>query len=109
MTGKWRGRSATDRASELPPDWALIRAEILDRDNHRCVWELPSGGRCPNQATDVDHINSKWDHSPENLRSLCGPHHDKRTAFQGAREAAAQRALPPRRRGSGEHPSSGWR
>lgn len=83
MSGGWRGSSATSRRDELPPDWDRIRLDVLRRDGHRCVWLLPSGERCPNRATDVDHIGKKWDHSEGNLRSLCGPHHDKRTAAQG--------------------------
>lgn len=109
MTGRWSGNSATNRSEELPDDWPAIRAAVLERDGHRCVWELPSGARCPNDATDVDHIGSKNVHAKWNLRSLCGPHHDKRTALQGAKEAAACRALPPRRRKNGDHPGLGWR
>lgn len=109
MSGGWSGRSATSRHDELPPDWPAIRAEVLDRDGHRCVWILPSGARCPNAATEVDHIGSKNVHEKWNLRSLCSPHHAKRTAIQGMQEAAARRALPPRRRAARDHPSDGWR
>jgi 5-methylcytosine-specific restriction endonuclease McrA len=110
MTGRWTGNSATERSEELPPDWEQIRQRVLDRDGGRCVWELAgSGARCPNDATDVDHIGSKRVHELWNLRSLCGPHHDKRTALQGAKEAAARRALPPRRRKNRDHPGLGWR
>lgn len=91
MSGQWRG---SNRGEELPAGWSKIRARILERDGYRCVWELPSGLRCPNVATDVDHIGSKWNHRDENLRALCGPHHDKRTAQQGI-EA---RRPPPRRK-----------
>lgn len=105
MSGSWSGDSATNRREELPDDWAQLRAEQLQRDGWRCVWLLPSGARCPNEATDVDHYGSKWDHTK--LRSLCGPHHDRRTAIQGAQEAARQRAVPPRR--ADPSPSSGWR
>jgi len=108
MTGKWSGNSATDRASELPDDWPAIRRAVLDRDGGQCVWKLPSGARCPNEATDVDHIGSRHVHEKWNLRSLCSGHHAKRTASQGAQEAAARRALPPRRRKSQEHPFSGF-
>ena len=104
MTGRWSGNSATNRSEELPDDWAQLRAEQLDRDDHRCVWKLPSGARCPNEATDVDHYGPKWDHT--RLRSLCSSHHDKRTALQGMQEAARRRATPRRRKDP--HPSSGW-
>lgn len=104
MSGGWKGSSATNRSAELPDDWPAIRQAVLERDGHRCVWTMPSGARCPNGATDVDHIRSKWNHSLSNLRSLCGPHHDKRSAAQGAQKAAELRALPPRRRASRNHP-----
>lgn len=93
MSGGWRGSSATNRDAELPPDWPAIRRRVLDRDGQRCVWLLPSGARCPNGATDVDHIGSKHNHASWNLRSLCGPHHDKRTAEQG--NAAKRPYKPP--------------
>lgn len=93
MSGGWRGSSATNRSDELPPDWPAIRARVMRRDGHRCVWLLPSGARCPNPATDVDHVGANWDHSDENLRALCEPHHDKRTAAQG--NAAKKRYRPP--------------
>ena len=110
VSGKWSGASATNRGEELPPDWPAIRQRVLDRDGGRCVWELAaSGRRCPNDATDVDHIGSKHVHELWNLRSLCEPHHDKRTALQGAQEAARRRAVPPRRRKSQEHPFDGFR
>ena len=96
MSGGWSGRSATNRRDELPPDWADLRADQLLRDGYRCVWPLPSGERCPNEATDVDHCGSKWDHSK--LRSLCSVHHDKRTALQGSLAARSSRAVPKRRR-----------
>ena len=109
MTGKWSGKSATNRAEELPPDWPAIRQDVLDRDGGRCVWVLPSTARCPNAATDVDHIGSKHVHEKWNLRSLCSAHHAKRTALQGAQEAARLRAVPPRRRKSQAHPFDGFR
>lgn len=109
MTGRWSGNSATNRREELPPNWEKIRQDVLDRDGGRCVWLVPSGARCPNDATDVDHIGSKRVHESWNLRSLCGPHHDKRTAVQGMQEAARRRSVPPRRRKSQEHPFDGFR
>lgn len=109
MTGKWSGNSATNRGEELPDDWDEIRKDVLDRDGGRCVWLLAgSGERCPNAATDVDHIGSKHVHEKWNLRSLCSAHHDKRTALQGAQEAARRRTVPPRRRRSQDHPFDGF-
>lgn len=96
MSGGWVGRSQTQRREELPEDWKEIRAIQLMRDGGQCVWLLPSGQRCPNIATDVDHWGEKWDHSK--LRSLCSLHHSKVTAQQGARGAQEKRAGPLRRR-----------
>lgn len=109
MSGKWSGRSATSRSEELPSDWLAIRKRVFDRDGYQCTWIMPSGTRCPNLPHTADHIGSKWDHRDENLRTLCEAHNSKRTAKQGAQEAAARRALPPRRRKSQERPSDGWR
>ena len=102
MSGGWSGRSATSRGEELPEDWKELRETQLMRDGYRCVWILPSGARCEQPATDVDHYGAKWDHSK--LRSLCGPHHDKRTARQGMAAARARWAVPPRRRRGDERP-----
>lgn len=109
MTGRWKGNSATNRAEELPPDWPAIRQAVLERDGFQCVWKMPSGVRCPNDATDVDHIGSRHNHSMRNLRSLCSPHHAKRTAIQGAAEAAKLRTPPPLKPERNRHPSTGWR
>lgn len=108
MTGRWSGNSATDRKDELPDDWDAIRQEVFDRDGRRCTWILPSGKRCENGPHTADHIGSKWDNSLPNLRTLCEPHNSKRTASQGAEEAARQRATPPRRKRQ-KKPSDGWR
>jgi len=102
VSGGWQN---SDRKDTLPPDWDKIRLRILERDGWRCVWKLPSGARCSNPATDVDHMGKPWDHRPERLRSLCSPHHDKRTSIQGN---AAKPKLPPRKARETK-PSDGWR
>ena len=78
----WEG---SNRRSELPPDWAKIRARILKRDGGRCTWKLPSGARCPRGARDVDHVNQSRndDHSDANLQSLCPTHHAQKTSKEG--------------------------
>jgi 5-methylcytosine-specific restriction protein A len=103
VSGGWK--NSGDRKDSLPDDWEKRRLDVLARDDFRCVWKLPSGARCSNPATDVDHIGSRWNHSLRNLRSLCGPHHDKRTALQGN---AAKPTLPPRKPPEVK-PSDGWR
>lgn len=72
---------SSNRRAELPADWPTLRQQTLERDEHRCTWRT-AGRRCPDQATDVDHIGDKDDHRLENLRSLCSPHHKARTARQ---------------------------
>lgn len=98
MSGGWRGRSATNRKAELPANWPRLRDDQLQADGFRCRWILPSGKRCTNKASDVDHAGSKWDHSK--LRSLCEVHHSKRTAKQGnaAQSVGPFRPRRPRRK-----------
>lgn len=50
-----------------------------------------SSGRCPNVATDVDHIRPGSDHSEENLQSLCRGHHKAKTTREGHLAYMAQR------------------
>jgi hypothetical protein len=93
MSRGWKG---SQRRDELPADWPAIRERILERDERRCRWEMRSGRRCKADATDVDHIGAKHDHSDANLRSLCAFHHGLHTAAQ-AGEAATSRAQAGRR------------
>lgn len=93
MSTGWKG---SNRRAELPKDWSAIRRRILERDGGRCTWIMPSGRRCKTAATDVDHIGDKHDHGDDNLRSLCGFHHDLHTADQ-AGTARGKRANAFRR------------
>lgn len=69
------------RSKRLPPGWRKLRAEILDRDRHRCV-------KCgSNDRLAVDHILRGDNHHPTNLQTLCKSCHDLKTA----RESAAAR------------------
>jgi hypothetical protein len=52
---------------------------------------MPEGGICGDRATDVDHIRPGDDHRDENLRSLCGPHHRRKSSSEGAQAAKAKR------------------
>jgi 5-methylcytosine-specific restriction protein A len=89
MSGGWKGSA---RRSELPPGWySEIRPRILARDGHRCTFIFPSGQRCTTTATDVDHVGDKHDHGDANLTSLCGPHHDAKSAQQGVDERRRRR------------------
>jgi 5-methylcytosine-specific restriction protein A len=93
MSGGWKD---SQRKSELPDNWGELREAQLQKDGFRCVWILPSGRRCPHPATDVDHYGAKWNH--KKLRSLCGTHHDKRTAKQGAAAKRPATFVPRRKK-----------
>lgn len=88
------------RKSPLPPGWKQTRTLVLTRDGHQCTW-TEDGQRCPITTTlEVDHIGDPDDHTLANLRTLCGPHHHRRTGYQAY--AASNQAL--RRRPARRHP-----
>lgn len=93
------GWDTSDRRQRLPDDWPTRRQVVLTRDGHRCTWVV-DGTRCPDPATDVDHIVNNDDHSYDNLTSLCAPHHRTKTAA----EAAAGRRRSGIRRPTEPHP-----
>ncbi|TMS00177.1 HNH endonuclease [Nonomuraea basaltis] len=89
------------RTVPLPKGWGVIRKRILKRDGFVCTW-IDGGMRCSVPATDVDHIGDPADHSEANLRSLCQPHHRRRSSAQGGRAAQAKKI--PRKRRQEAHP-----
>lgn len=102
--GHWKDATSR-RSSPRPNGWKRLRAEVLARDQHRCVW-TDQGARCPRVATDVDHIGDPADHSPGNLRALCGPHHRARTGQQAGQAAgrATRARIAARNRPADRHP-----
>lgn len=90
-----QGWSGSTRRERLPEDWRQKRAYILERDGFRCRAFLPDGRRCPNDASDVDHIMAGDDHSYSNLQALCKRHHARKSAEEGGR--ASQSARKKRR------------
>ncbi|MEU4155709.1 hypothetical protein [Actinoplanes sp. NPDC026670] len=50
------------------------------------------GVRCPEPASDVDHIRAGDDHSDSNLRAICAYHHDRKSGREGGLAAAKARA-----------------
>jgi 5-methylcytosine-specific restriction enzyme A len=90
------------RTIPLPDDWESdVRPRILDRDRRRCQWrDEPLGPICGAWANQVDHIGHASDHRDDNLRSLCQPHHARRTSAQGNAARWAHR----RRRTREAHP-----
>lgn len=81
MAGGWQN---SDRRSRLPENWPKLRNRILKRDGHRCTHTNDEGVRCPDDATDVDHILPGDDHRESNLTSLCPWHHQKKSGREGA-------------------------
>lgn len=76
--------------------WRKTRRFVLARDGHRCTW-LEGGRRCTNPATEVDHIREWADggiDDPSNLRSLCEPHHYRKTAQHANLTRWARRQRP---------------
>jgi hypothetical protein len=52
-------------------DWKRLKAEILERDHHRCQLLLPG---CESHASEIDHIGRpevNGNGSRENLRAAC--------------------------------------
>src|SRR5690606_36978542 len=58
--------NTSDRRSRLPSNWSSLRQQVLARDGGRCRFLFPNGGRCPESATDVDHIKRGDDHGLDN-------------------------------------------
>lgn len=88
MTGHW---ASSNRKHELPRNWSTITRRIKQRDPV-CTWP-----GCDQPTTDIDHVGHPLDHSDQNLRGLCGPHHKQRTKQQAraAHQAVYARAQRP--------------
>lgn len=99
----WQG---SDRRSRLPPDWeSKIRPRILRRDGHRCTARDQDGDRCPERATDVDHVRRGDIHEDWNLVAICTWHHSRKSSREGAQAAARKKAAANRKfRRSETHP-----
>lgn len=90
MPGSWKGST---RRHRLPGDWASRRTRVLARDGGRCTW-LDNNQRCPEPASEVDHIDRHSGDDLPNLRSLCRWHHSRKTSREGN---ASRRRLSSRR------------
>lgn len=83
------GWAGSDRRSRLPNDWPKRRNQVLKRDGKRCTHLDDRGIRCPEIATEVDHIVAGDNHDLSNLRSLCTYHHLKKSGSEGGSAFAA--------------------
>lgn len=100
----WTGR-------DLPGDWGKLREQRRHLAGGRCeaMSQIDPDGsqhmfgtRCVRVGTECDHHEGRDDHSIENLRWLCSPHHHAKTQ---AESAAARTRRPPPRRPPEPHPS----
>ena len=73
--------AGSTRRSRLPKNWSLIRARILRRDGLRCYRPYPD--ICSDYATEVDHLVAGDDHRDSNLRAICRPCHQRKSALEG--------------------------
>jgi hypothetical protein len=96
----WQEDPGAWRTTPRPRGWKGLRAQALERDAQQCTW-IEDGERCPEPGTDADHIGDPEDHRLDNLRTLCGYHHRKRTALQAR---AARGPMPSRQRPRTTHP-----
>lgn len=79
----WDG---SNRREELPANWASLRRKSLGRDAYLCQFEKSNGKLCYDRATDIDHIipgSLGGTDDLDNLQSLCGFHHGKKTSKEG--------------------------
>lgn len=99
--------STSDRKSRLPADWPAIRRRVLRRDGRMCQFRLPDHTLCLALATEVDHIVPGDNHAERNLQALCHPHHQRKSAQEGAAASAAKKkAMSSRFRRTESHPGA---
>lgn len=82
--------SGSNRRERLPGNWESLRQDQFKKDGYRCTWYV-NGERCPNRATEVDHIQAKTDDHGR-LRSLCQDHHATKSGREGAAALNAMKA-----------------
>lgn len=66
----------SDRRKRLPPNWGVLRKQVLRRDRHVCYV-------CGNPATEVDHIVPGDNHAMWNLAAICHPCHMSKSGHEG--------------------------
>ena len=74
--------------SRLPRNWSSSIVPAILRRDPTC--RLSDEG-CWSTSTEVDHIGDRNDHRLDNLRGVCKPCHEKRTAQQAAEAVRVMR------------------
>ncbi|MEO3851742.1 HNH endonuclease [Streptomyces sp. B8F3] len=91
----------SDRAGRLPPNWPVIRAAVLRRDNGVCHVCGKHG------ANAVDHLIPGDDHTPDNLAAIhTDPCHRTKSSSEGGTASAKALAKRPRKRPAEAHPAA---
>jgi len=88
MTGSWRTRP-------LPADWPALRLACLTRDGWQCKVTIDTASgpvRCPETATDADHLDRTGPDELWNLGAKCRAHHQQKSGREGAAQSNAQQA-----------------
>lgn len=88
---KPRTRARVIRSSS---SWHRQRARILKVAGRRCQHLLEGGARCPEWATEVDHIQPLADGGADrlsNLQALCHRHHAEKTTVENTERSRAKR------------------
>ncbi|MFI2242366.1 HNH endonuclease [Streptomyces chrestomyceticus] len=100
---------SSNRRSELPPNWAIIRQRVIRRDRGLCQGVLSEGALCGHPGTEVDHIRPGSDHSMGNLQLLCTWCHKRKTQAE-SRAGRADKPMPKTHipRDQREAPPSPW-
>lgn len=81
--GAWQGST---RRAALPPGWGRIREQVLRDAGYRCQ-RVEDGSRCPEPATDVDHVRLR---DERELQALCAGHHASKSGREGAEARIAK-------------------
>ncbi len=90
------GWETSDRASQLPSNWAELRRLVFERDNRTCQ-------NCGDPGTEVDHIIPGFDDDLSNLQLLCG-RGTPRNCHAAKTQHEANAARPRERRTREQHP-----
>lgn len=101
MSGQWRSNQPRTRHRDRGVEEKL-RQRILRRDGHQCQ----ECGAQVGKSAPVDHLVPVFEggtDDPDNLRTLCGPCHDRKTQT----EAQRARARFARKRPPAKHPTEG--